>query len=58
MGSFSGEGIYLNFRLPRGGGTVAARGRYGKNYERLVQVKTKYDPGDLFRPNANIEPRG
>ena len=29
---------------------------YGKNYERLVEVKSKYDPANLFRLNANIEP--
>lgn len=31
---------------------------YGRNYERLVDVKTKYDPDNLFRRNANIPPRG
>jgi FAD/FMN-containing dehydrogenase len=29
---------------------------YGANYDRLVQVKTKYDPGNLFRLNANVKP--
>jgi FAD/FMN-containing dehydrogenase len=31
---------------------------YRGNYERLVAVKTKYDPTNLFRLNANVEPAG
>ncbi|MPZ48080.1 MAG: hypothetical protein GEU75_02000 [Dehalococcoidia bacterium] len=27
------------------------------NYDRLVEVKTKYDPRNLFRLNQNIKPR-
>ena len=30
---------------------------YGDNHERLVQVKTKYDPANLFRRNQNIQPQ-
>lgn len=30
---------------------------YGANYPRLVDVKTKYDPNNLFRRNANIPPK-
>ncbi len=29
---------------------------YGDNYERLTQVKAKYDPNNLFRVNQNIAP--
>ena len=29
---------------------------YRDNYDRLVQVKNKYDPGNLFHMNQNIKP--
>jgi len=32
------------------------RATYGENYPRLVQLKNKYDPMNLFRLNANIKP--
>ncbi|WP_135302780.1 FAD-binding oxidoreductase [Haloarcula amylovorans] len=30
---------------------------YGDNYDRLVEVKTKYDPENVFHLNQNIEPQ-
>ena len=32
------------------------RATYGDNYPRLLQLKNKYDPDNLFRLNANIKP--
>ena len=32
------------------------RGAYGANYERLVALKSQYDPKNLFRMNQNIKP--
>ena len=32
------------------------RASYGPNYDRLVELKSKYDPTNLFRLNPNIKP--
>jgi FAD/FMN-containing dehydrogenase len=50
-------GFYANTNLSE---TPAARVRdaYGGNYDRLLSLKRKYDPTNLFRLNANIDPRG
>ncbi|AEH38097.1 FAD-binding oxidoreductase [Halopiger xanaduensis] len=34
-----------------------ARATFGDNYERLVDVKTEYDPEDLFGTEASVPPR-
>jgi FAD/FMN-containing dehydrogenase len=34
------------------------RDTYGPNYDRMVAIKTKFDPANLFRMNANIAPKG
>ncbi len=53
---YSAEGAYLNFILDEGEAMIKAS--YGENYERLVKVKNKYDPDNLFRVNHNIKPGG
>jgi FAD/FMN-containing dehydrogenase len=57
MRSFSGGGVYLNFPGFLEEGEELLHEGYGKNYERLAEVKARYDPTNLFRLNANIEPR-
>jgi hypothetical protein len=37
-------------------GEPRVREAYGPNYDRLVVVKNKYDPTNLFRLNSNIKP--
>jgi hypothetical protein len=34
------------------------RATYGANFERLVEVKKRYDPDHFFRVNRNIRVRG
>jgi FAD/FMN-containing dehydrogenase len=31
---------------------------YGSNYDRLTQIKHRYDPDNIFHINQNIQPRG
>ena len=57
MKRFSSGGVYLNFPGLGEEGEDLVRAAYGANYERLVALKNKYDPQNLFRLNQNIKPR-
>jgi FAD/FMN-containing dehydrogenase len=48
------EGGYVGFMMDEGAERV--RAAYGANYERLVEIKNRYDPDNLFRVNQNITP--
>lgn len=50
----SEEGAYINFMMEEGQDRI--RATYGDNYERLREVKAKYDPDNFFRVNQNIPP--
>lgn len=50
----SAGGAYVNFMMDEGQERVKAS--YGKNYDRLTKIKTKYDPANFFRVNQNIKP--
>lgn len=54
MQPFSSGGVYVNYLGNEGEERVKAA--YGTNYERLVSLKNKYDPTNLFRCNQNIRP--
>jgi FAD/FMN-containing dehydrogenase len=56
MRRFSSGGMYLNFPGFLEEGDQLLRDAYGENYERLVALKNKYDPTNLFRLNQNIKP--
>ncbi|BCJ31319.1 FAD-binding oxidoreductase [Actinocatenispora sera] len=50
----SQAGEYVNFMA--GDDQEKLRDSYGVNYDRLVDVKRRYDPGNLFHDNQNIAP--
>jgi FAD/FMN-containing dehydrogenase len=51
------EGVYVNF-LGADEGPDRIRDAYSAAiYDRLVEIKTKYDPDNIFHHNQNIRPR-
>lgn len=53
---FSTGGNYINFQTADED-EQRIRAMYGGNFDRLVEIKNKYDPDNLFRSNRNIRPR-
>src|SRR3954449_11363385 len=49
-------GTYVNFLTETGGADV--RAAYGQRFDRLVALKDRYDPTNLFQLNQNIPPSG
>jgi len=54
MRPFMATGAYVNYLEDEA--DPHARDAYGANYDRLLKLKNKYDPDNLFRINHNIKP--
>ncbi len=53
--AFATGGAYVNFLTHDDQDRV--RASYGANYDRLVELKTRFDPMNHFRLNVNIRPK-
>ncbi|HUZ45438.1 MAG TPA: FAD-binding oxidoreductase [Terriglobia bacterium] len=51
---YSAGGAYVNFLMDEGQERV--RTSFRNNYQRLAEIKKKYDPSNFFRVNQNIQP--
>ncbi len=51
---YASDGAYVNFMTEDE--TNRVKSAYGKNYNRLREIKRKYDPDNVFRNNQNIKP--
>ncbi len=51
----SAGGAYVNFMMDEGPQRV--RASYRANYDRLAEVKARYDPQNLFHVNQNVPPQ-
>jgi len=52
----TGGGVYLNFAGLGEDNDFLVRAAYGRNHDRLIDIKRRYDPTNLFRGNINIAP--
>ena len=52
---FSTGSVYVNFLTQEEGGD-RVRDAYGENFQKLVALKNKYDPKNIFGVNRNIQP--
>jgi FAD/FMN-containing dehydrogenase len=46
------DGVYVNFLSREAEGRV--RAAFGGNYDRLADLKRRYDPQHVFRVNQNV----
>jgi FAD/FMN-containing dehydrogenase len=54
---YSAGGAYVNMMMDAADeGHDRVRASYGEHYDRLRQIKKRYDPENLFRVNQNITP--
>ena len=53
------DGQFLNFNSLEGAERAdRTRAGYGRNWQRLTEIKRRYDPANIFRGNSNILPTG
>jgi len=52
---YSAGGAYVNFMMDEGEERIKAT--YRENYDRLAEIKARYDPENLFHINQNIKPK-
>jgi FAD/FMN-containing dehydrogenase len=48
-------GVYVNF-LHNDEGEARVRAAYGPHYDRLAEIKSRFDPDNVFHSNQNIRP--
>ena len=53
---FSTGGNYINLQTADED-DQRIRAAYGGNFDRLVEIKEEYDPGNVFRSNRNVRTR-
>ena len=58
MEPYSDGSRYLNFAGLQEEGEAMMRASFGPHYDRLLALKRRYDPTNLFRLNQNIDPAG
>jgi hypothetical protein len=56
MANATGAGTWLRCVHHMSQADARMRANFDENYERLVELKDKYDPRSLFRLNANVRP--
>jgi FAD/FMN-containing dehydrogenase len=57
MQPYASSDVYVNYLSDEGDeGDERVRAAYGHHYERLADLKRKYDPENVFRSNQNIRP--
>jgi FAD/FMN-containing dehydrogenase len=56
MAPFLAQRVYANYLAEEGEARV--RAAYGAAWDRLVGLKRKYDPDNVFRLNQNVDPSG
>jgi FAD/FMN-containing dehydrogenase len=54
---FTARRRYSNYIAADEVGERPVREAFGPNYERLAELKARYDPANLFRLNQNVRPR-